>query len=76
MTTTHSGGSEVVENGREGYIVPPRDVEALAEKILYFYQNRGAAGEMGRAARSKVEAGWGWESYADKLLEIYHGCSI
>jgi glycosyltransferase involved in cell wall biosynthesis len=26
---------------------------------------------MGRAARRKVESGWSWDNYADRLLEIY-----
>jgi glycosyltransferase involved in cell wall biosynthesis len=71
VTTTHSGGSEVIENGYEGFVVAPKSVEALAGKILYFYENRDAAREMGQAARKKVEAGWDWEAYTDRLLEIY-----
>jgi glycosyltransferase involved in cell wall biosynthesis len=71
LTTTHSGGSEVIENGREGFVVAPKSVEALAEKMLYFYENRDAAREMGKAARKKMESGWGWEDYTDRLLEIY-----
>jgi glycosyltransferase involved in cell wall biosynthesis len=71
VTTTHSGGSEVIENGKEGFVVPPRSIESLAQQILYFYQNREAAEMMGRAARAKVESGWGWENYANRLLKIY-----
>jgi glycosyltransferase involved in cell wall biosynthesis len=71
VATTSSGGSEVIEDGREGFVVPARNVETLAEKILYFYQNRTTANEMGQAARRKVESGWSWEAYTEKLLEIY-----
>jgi glycosyltransferase involved in cell wall biosynthesis len=71
VATTSSRGSEVIEDGREGFVVPARNVETLAEKILYFYQNRTTANEMGQAARRKVESGWSWEAYTEKLLEIY-----
>jgi len=37
--TTNTGGGDIVRNGIDGFCVPFRDVEALKEKILFFYSN-------------------------------------
>lgn len=38
ITTNVGGLPEVVENGKTGYIVPPKDVNAIAEAIVRFYK--------------------------------------
>ena len=52
ITTDIPGCKETVEEGRNGYIVPPRDVEALANAIRKFLRlsqdERKLMGEYGR----------------------------
>jgi len=43
--------AEMVRDGVDGFVVPLRNVEALKEKILYFYNNPEKAIEMGKNAR-------------------------
>ncbi len=64
---TFNTGS-IVKDGKDGFVIPIRDVEALKEKILYFYENKNEIKRMGKNARKHVEK-YSWESYGDKLFE-------
>jgi glycosyltransferase involved in cell wall biosynthesis len=66
ITTSNAGGSDIVTDGVEGFIVPIRDVEALKEKLEWCYQHPLELAEMGRAARRKAEQ-LTWERYRQKL---------
>ncbi|CAB3289263.1 Glycosyl transferase group 1 [Methanocaldococcus lauensis] len=69
VITTENAGS-VVEDGKEGFIIPTQDVESLKEKILFFYNNREAIKEFGKRARKKAEQ-YTWENYGKRVVEIY-----
>jgi glycosyltransferase involved in cell wall biosynthesis len=68
LTTTNTGGPELITNGSEGWCVPAHDVTALAEKIEWSYMNRGELFEMGKLARLKAEQ-WTWSHYRRSLAE-------
>jgi len=52
VIATRSGGPmESVIDGKTGFLVEPNSVEELAERILYFDQNRGVAESMGVSGR-------------------------
>ncbi len=70
VITTENSGS-VVEDGREGFIIPTQDVEILKEKILFFYNNRDKIKEFGTNARKKAEQ-YTWENYGKRVNEIYN----
>jgi len=69
VIVTPNAGS-LARDGKDGFIVPIRQVEPLMEKILYFYQNRDAAVEMGAEARRYIET-YTWEHYEQTLIETY-----
>ncbi len=50
-----AGASELIEDGVDGFVVPIRDVDAIADRILYFYRDASAVERMGKAARKKAE---------------------
>jgi glycosyltransferase involved in cell wall biosynthesis len=66
LTTTNTGGPELITDGREGWCVPAHDAGALAERIEWAYSNRDELYEMGRRARSRAEQ-WTWADYRRKL---------
>jgi glycosyltransferase involved in cell wall biosynthesis len=66
ITTPNAGGSDIVTDGVEGFIVPIRDVETLKEKLEWSYCHPQELAEMGRAARWKAEQ-LTWERYRQKL---------
>ena len=68
ITTIESGS--IVEEGKEGFIVPSCDVDSLSERIKYLYENRSVGCEMGARARDKVE-NYTWENYGENLVKFY-----
>ena len=71
ICTANTGGADLVREGRDGFIVPIRDVEALKEKILYFYENPDACHVMGESARLRVQTGFSWSDYGHKMIAAY-----
>ena len=72
ICTTNTGGEDLItKNGKEGFIIPIRDVEALKEKILYLYENQNIAKEMGQEAKKTVLDGFTWDDYGEKIVSEY-----
>lgn len=72
ITTTNAGASEIIEHGKEGFIVPIRSPEEIAGYLELLYRNKELRQEMSRAALSKSQTCLGWEQYAHKLSDFYH----
>ncbi len=66
VITTANAGS-VVRAGVEGFIVPLRDAEAIAEKIDRLAANPGLVTEMSLAAGSRAQE-FSWEKYGERLV--------
>jgi glycosyltransferase involved in cell wall biosynthesis len=71
ICTTNTGGADLVREGRDGFILPIRDVDAIKEKILYFYENPEAGRNMGESARRRVQAGFSWSDYGRRMIAAY-----
>jgi glycosyltransferase involved in cell wall biosynthesis len=69
IVATYNTGS-VARDKKDGFIIPIRDVEALKEKIRYFYNNPKKVVEMGRNARKNIE-NYSWEKYGNNLVKEY-----
>ena len=70
IVSENVGAKDIVRDGTDGFIIPIRDVEALKEKILFFYENEGDRQRMGESAREYVKQ-FTWERYGRELIEIY-----
>ncbi|MGB3904934.1 MAG: glycosyltransferase family 4 protein [Anaerolineae bacterium] len=71
VVTTPNSGS-VVRDGKEGFLVPIRDVEALRERIVCLYQNPTLRAQMAEAARARAQE-YTWEKSRRRLLDAYEG---
>ena len=69
LTTLHSGIPELVEDDVSGFLVPERDVDALAARLEDLTDNPQRWPEMGRAGRAHVEAEFDIEGLNDRLVE-------
>jgi len=65
------GIPETVLEGESAFLVPPRDVAALAERIGYLIEHPELWPAMGRAGRAYAEQHYDVEKLNDRLVEIY-----
>ncbi|MBW4545028.1 MAG: glycosyltransferase family 4 protein [Symplocastrum torsivum CPER-KK1] len=68
VITTQAAGS-VVRDGIEGFIIPERDSEALANRIEELVENRELRDRMAAAARERAKD-YTWDKYAERLLGV------
>lgn len=70
VITTREAG-DVINDGVEGIVVPPKDVDALMAAILHLYNNRDVAERMSIAARKRVVEHFTWDHCRARLLNAY-----
>jgi starch synthase len=69
ITTSHTCGPDVLSEGEDGFIVPIRDPQAIAEKLELLHRDRGRLAAMSEAARKKAES-LTWESYRKGVVAV------
>jgi glycosyltransferase involved in cell wall biosynthesis len=75
LVATEVGGiPEVVVDGETGFLVPPKNPEALAEKILLLLTDAELARRLGRHARLRVEERFSIASMVRAYEALYARC--
>jgi colanic acid/amylovoran biosynthesis glycosyltransferase len=72
VSTRHSGIPEVVLDGKSGFLVPERDVDALSERLYFLITHPELWPEMGRAGRGFVEERYDIQKLNQRLAKIYN----
>jgi glycosyltransferase involved in cell wall biosynthesis len=62
---------EIVEDGKTGLIVPPRDPKALSEAIIRLLKDDRLRQEMGENAHRKLQEDFSWDRIAEKTIMVY-----
>lgn len=73
VATALGGLPELIDEGRDGFVVPPADAGALSRAIRLLAESPQRAREMGERGREKVVREYDLARHADRLLEIYDG---
>lgn len=74
LTTPHSGGADLIEDGRNGWVLPVRRPDLLLERLRWCDRHRDALAEM--VARAyQTGTGWDWadtarQTEADMLTRL------
>ncbi len=71
VATNVNGTPEAVQNGVNGYLVPPSDPSALADRLRAIARDPQQRREMGDAARRVVESKFGVDRMVDELVVVY-----
>jgi len=71
VATDCAGSQELVLEGETGFLVPPQDPHALAERIAYLLDNPDDARRMGQAGKKHIEANFSLKTMVDKTINIY-----
>lgn len=70
LTTDNVGCKETVVQGENGFLVPVRDAEALAERMIWFIEHRDQWQRMGQASRRMTEERFDVHKINAQLLRI------
>jgi glycosyltransferase involved in cell wall biosynthesis len=62
---------EAIEDGVNGFLIPPKDVEALSDKIVYIIQNKDLSKKMGISARTTILSMFVWDEIGKRTAEYY-----
>ena len=63
--------AEDVREGRTGFVVPPRDVDALADRIAEVLTRPDRGRGMAEEARRLSETCYSWSAVAEKTVSLY-----
>ncbi len=69
--TLHGGIPEIIEDGRTGFLVPERDVGAIADRLRRLAGDHGLRRTMAQAARESVAARFDVRKRVAALEDIY-----
>jgi glycosyltransferase involved in cell wall biosynthesis len=73
VATDVGGNSEAVQDGETGYIVPPDNPDALAEKVLGILSNADKAESMGLSGKKMVIERFALPRMVEHTQQLYHG---
>jgi len=65
------GVRSLVQNGEQGFLVPPGDRKALAAAMTVLAGDPGLRARLGAAGRQRVVQTYSWKAAAEKLLAVY-----
>jgi glycosyltransferase involved in cell wall biosynthesis len=65
VASTNTGGDDLITDGVEGFIVPARDVAALAARLQQLADDPALQRRMSEAALARVKHLGGWRQYGD-----------
>lgn len=71
VVSTNTVGSEMVGDGKTGFLVHTADSEAIADGILKVFNDDELTYKMGVEGRKKVEEEYDWNIIAKKYYEVY-----
>jgi glycosyltransferase involved in cell wall biosynthesis len=72
VVATRVGGlPDMVDHGRTGYLVPPRDAKALAEALVLLLQDKELRSQFGKNGRRKINVECAPELVAHKTRIVY-----
>ena len=75
IATQVAGVPELVEDGINGYLVPPGDAETLAQRMIDLAHDADLRQRMGTAGKKKVRLAFNIETEAARLYSLFQGNS-
>jgi glycosyltransferase involved in cell wall biosynthesis len=72
IVTPNTGGSDLVEEGKTGFLVPIRSPQEIAEKLSWFAEHRPELAEMRHLAREKALQ-FTWDNYCNAIFGVLFG---
>lgn len=70
IVSENTGMSDFISDGREGFVVPIRDSEAIAERLTFLYEDRDRCIAMGAAGAATART-LDWNNYQTVCANFY-----
>jgi glycosyltransferase involved in cell wall biosynthesis len=71
VTTGVGGIPEVINDGKNGFLVAPFNPVELADRVLYLLENPAVASEVGLSGRMTVKRRFDWRIMVKKVIDVY-----
>ena len=71
ICTPNTGAQDILQDGKEGFLIPMRSVEAIKEKLQKLYENRDLCNSMGESSRVSVQGNFTWDAYGERAVTFY-----
>lgn len=69
ITTPNSGS--VARDGVDGFVVEPRDINALCDRILALYRSPELRRQMSHSGRERIVGTFTWDHYYRRVVDAY-----
>jgi alpha-maltose-1-phosphate synthase len=70
LITTNTGGDDIIQDGVQGYIVPPGDAKAMAQKLQQMADDKELLENMSRAATQVAHEYGSWDLAVKRLANL------
>lgn len=70
VATNCGGSSELIVDGKTGFLVPVNDAKKMAEKIIYLLKNDEIAAQIGKAGYERVKENFNSEKLINEFLDL------
>lgn len=71
IVSNGAGVSEIVKDGKTGYVYSSKDIEELSKKMLFVLMNKKKAINVGKNAREYALKSFTWSNYAKHMVVHY-----
>ena len=71
VVTRVGGNEELVVDGHTGYVLPPGDVQGIAQAIITLAQNQQLRRDMGQAGRKRIEREFSFAQRLQRIESLY-----
>ncbi|MES2354879.1 MAG: glycosyltransferase family 1 protein [Pseudomonadota bacterium] len=65
------GIKHTVVDGETGYLIPPNDPDAIAERLAHLYRNKDVAQRLGQAGLKRANHLFTWRNVTKKIADVY-----
>lgn len=69
IASENTGGPDLIQQGRNGFLVPIRDADRLAEVMQWCLDHRSRVAEIGQEG-ARTAASWQWSDYRVALAKV------
>ncbi|HWQ28386.1 MAG TPA: glycosyltransferase family 4 protein, partial [Dehalococcoidia bacterium] len=75
VVSSHAGCADLIDDGRNGFVVAARDARALADRLDVLVRDARLRARMGEEARRTASART-WEVYGSEMARAYQGLDV